>query len=70
MACAAGKLVELVDVLDREELCTIAWAGTRPLIILDFPEVHKLTEVKKEEVKKAEVREELQNRDIEEVIAI
>ena len=31
-SCAAGKLVELVDVLDREEFNIIAWAGTRPIV--------------------------------------
>ena len=69
-SCAAGKLAELVDVLDKDEFCTIAHAGTRPLVILEFPEVHKLIEEKKEEVKKAEVREELRNTDIEVVIAV
>ena len=60
-SCAAGKLAQLVDVLDREEFCSIARAGTHPLVILEFPEVHKLVEKKREEVKKAEMREELRN---------
>ena len=48
----------------------IAGAGTRPLVALEFPEVKKMMEQKKEEVKKAEIQEELKNMDIEEVIAI
>ena len=54
-ACAAGKLTELVDVLDREEFIAIAWAGTCPLVALEFLEVKKMIEQKKEEVKKAEI---------------
>ena len=69
-SCAAGKLVQLVDVLDKDKFCAIAQAGTRPLVILEFPEVHKLIDEKKEEVKKAEMREELRNMDIEIVIAV
>ena len=69
-ACAAGKLVQLADVLDREQFMTIARAGTRPLVALELPEVKKMVEKKKEEVKKAEVREELKNTSIEDVIAI
>ena len=67
-ACAAGKLVQLVDVLDREQFITIARAGTRPLVALELPEVKKMVEKKKEEVKKAEVREELKGMSIEQVI--
>ena len=69
-ACAAGKLTELVDVLDREEFITIARAGTCPLVALEFPEVKKMVEQKKEEVKKAEVREELKSMNIKEVIEV
>ena len=36
-SCAAGKLAELVEVLDREEFATIARAGTRPLVAIEFP---------------------------------
>ena len=39
-SCAAGKLAELVDVLDKDEFCTIARAGTRPLVILEFPQAN------------------------------
>ena len=60
--------MQLVDVLDREHFITIARAGTRPLVALDLPEVKKMVEKKKEEVKKAEVREELKNTSIEQVI--
>ena len=69
-ACAAGKLTELVDVLNREEFIAIARAGTCPLVALEFPEVKKMVEQKKEEVKRVEIQEELKNMDIEEVIEI
>ena len=69
-SCAAGKLAELVEVLDREEFNTIARAGTRPLVAIEFPEVKKLIENKKEEVRKAEIREELKAMDIKEIVAI
>ena len=69
-ACAAGKLTELVDVLDKDEFIAIAWVGTRLLVALEFPEVKKMIDEKKEEVKKAELREELKNSSIEDVIAI
>ena len=35
-ACAAGKLTQLVDVLDREHFIMIARAGTRPLVALEL----------------------------------
>ena len=69
-ACAAEKLTELVDVLDRDEFIAIARAGTRPLVAVEFPEVKKMIDEKKEEVKKAEAREELKNSKIETVIAV
>ena len=69
-ACTAGKLVELVDVLDREEFNIIARAGTRPIIAVEFPEVKKLLEDKKEEVRKAEIREELKGMNIKDIVAI
>ena len=69
-SCAAGKLAELVEVLDREEFNTIARAGTRLLVAIEFPEVKKLIENKKEEVRKAEIREELKAMDIKEIVAI
>ena len=69
-ACAAGKLVELVDVLDREEFNIIARAGTRPLVAIEFPEVKKLIEDKKEEVRKAEIKEELKSMDIKLIVAL
>ena len=68
-ACAAGKLVQLADVLDREQFMMVARAGTCPLVALELPEVRKIVEKKKEEVKRAEVREELKNTSIEQVIA-
>ena len=69
-ACAAGKLVELVDVLDREDFNIIARAGTRPLVAIEFPEVKKLIEDKKEEVRKAEIKEELKSMDIKLIVAL
>ena len=69
-ACAAGKLTELVDVLDREQFITIARAGTHPLVALELPEVKQMIEGKKEEVKRAEMREELKNTSIETVIVV
>ena len=69
-SCAAGKLVELVDVLDREEFNIIARAGTRPIVVVEFPEVKKLLEDKKEEVRKAEIREELKGMDIKDIVAV
>ena len=69
-SCAAGKLAELVEVLDREEFNIITWAGTCPLVAIEFPEVKKLIEDKKEEVRKAEIREELKAMDIKEIVAI
>ena len=47
---------------------TIARVGTSPLVALKLPEVKKIVEKKKEEVKKAEVREELKNMSIDQVI--
>ena len=69
-ACAAGKLAELVDVLDPDEFGTIARAGTRPILIMEFPEVKKLVEQKREDVKKAEIKEELKNTPIDEIVAL
>ena len=69
-SCTAGKLVELIDVLDRKEFNTIAWAGTHPIVAVEFPEVKKLLEDKKEEVQKAEIRDELKGMDIKEIVAI
>ena len=69
-ACAAGKLAELVDVLDPDEFGTIARAGTRPILIMEFPEVKKLVEQKRDDVKKAEIREELKNTPIDEIVAL
>ena len=69
-ACAAGKLVELADVLDKDEFYAVAQAGTRPLIALQLPDAMLLLDKKKEEVRKAELREEVKNMDIEEVIVI
>ena len=69
-SCAAGKLVELIDVLDREEFNIIARAGTRPIIAVEFPEVKKVLEDKKEEVRKAEIRDELKAMDIKDIVAI
>ena len=69
-ACAAGKLAELVTVLDREEFNIIARAGTRPLVAIEFPEVKKLIEDKKEEVRKAEIKEELKSMDIKQIVAL
>ena len=69
-SCAAGKLVELIDVLDREEFNVIARAGTRPIVAVEFPEVKKLLETKKEEVRKAEIRDELKSMDIKHIVAI
>ena len=69
-SCAAGKLVELVDVLDREEFNIIARAGTRPIVAVEFPEVKKLIEDKKEEVRKAEIRDELKGMDIKDIVAL
>ena len=69
-SCAAGKLADLVDVLDREEFNIIARAGTRPLVAIEFPEVKKLIQDKKEEVRKAEIREELKSMDIKQIVAI
>ena len=69
-SCMAGKLVELVDVLDREEFNTIAWVGTRLIVAVEFPEVKKLLEDKKEEVRKAEIHDELKGMDIKEIVAI
>ena len=69
-ACAAGKLTELVDVLDKDEFIAIARAGTRLLVAVEFPEVKKMIDEKKEEVKKVEAREELKNASIETVIQI
>ena len=67
-ACAAGKLVQLVDLLDREHLMTIARAGTRPLVALEMPEVKRMIEQRREEVRKAETREELKNMSIDDVV--
>ena len=67
-ACAAGKLVQLVDVLEREQFLTIARAGTRPLVALEMPEVKRMIEQKREEVKRAETREELKNMSIDDVV--
>ena len=69
-ACAAGKLVELVDVLDPDKFGTIARAGTHPILAIEFPEVKKLVEQKRDDVKKAEMKEELKNMDIEEIVAL
>ena len=69
-SCAAGKLVELIDVLDREEFNVIARVGTRPIVAVEFPEVKKLLETKKEEVRKAEIRDELKAMDIKHIVAI
>ena len=68
-ACAAGKLAELVTVLDREEFNVVARAGTRPLVAIEFPEVKKLIEDKKEEVRKQEIKEELKATDIKQIVA-
>ena len=43
-ACTAGKLVQLVDVLEREQFMTIARAGTCPLVALESPEVRRMVE--------------------------
>ena len=69
-SCAAGKLVELIDVLDREEFNIIARAGTRLIVAVEFPKVKKLLEEKKEEVRKAEIRDELKGMDIKDIVAI
>ena len=69
-ACAAGKLAELVTVLDKEEFNIIARAGTRPLVAIEFPEIKKLVEDKKEEVRKAELKEELKQMDIKQIVAL
>ena len=69
-SCAAGKLAELVEVLDWEEFNIVARAGTCPLVAIEFPEIKKVIEDKKEEVRKAEIREELKAMDIKEIIAI
>ena len=63
-------MTELVDVLDRKQFIAIAWAGTHPLVALKLPEVKQMIEGKKEEVKRAEMREELKNTSIETVIAV
>ena len=68
-ACAAGKLAELVTVLDREEFNVVARAGTRPLVAIEFPEVKKLIDDKKEEVRKQEIKEELKTTDIKLIVA-
>ena len=65
-----GKLTELVDILDREHFIAIARAGTRLLVALELPEVKQMIQQKKEEVKRVEVREELKNTSIENVIAV
>ena len=62
--------MELVDVLDPDEFGTIARAGTRLILAIEFPEVKKLVEQKKDDVKKAEMKEELKNMDIEEIVAL
>ena len=62
--------MEVIDVLDREEFDIIAWAGTRPIVAVEFPEVKKLLEDKKEEVRKAEIRDELKGMDIKDIVAI
>ena len=69
-SCAAGKLAELVEVLDCEEFDIIARVGTRPLVAIELPEVKKLIEDKKEEVRKAEIQEELKGMDIKEIVAV
>ena len=69
-SCAAGKLVELIDVLNREEFNIIAPAGTHPIVAIEFPEVKKLLEDKKEEVHKAEIRDELKGMDIKNIVAM
>ena len=69
-SCAAGKLAELVDVLDPEEFGVIARVGTHLIVAVEFSEVKQLVEAKKEETKKAEMREELKNMNIEDIVAI
>ena len=69
-SCVAGKLAELVEVLDHEEFNIIARVGTRPLVAIEFPEVKKLIEDKKEEVRKAEICEELKAMDIKEIVTV
>ena len=69
-ACAAGKLAELVTVLDKEEFNVIARAGTRPLVAIEFPEIKELIKEKKEEVRKAELKEELKQMDIKLIVAL
>ena len=68
-ACASGKLLELASVLDRDEFMIVAREGTRPLIALEFPEMKQQIQQKKEEVKKAELREEMKNMNIDDIVA-
>ena len=41
-----------------------------PIVAVEFPEVRKLLEDKKEEVRKAEIRDELKGMDIKKIVAI
>ena len=67
-ACAAGELARLSMVLDEDDYYTVVQAGTRPLIVMEIPQIKKQVEEAKSVQERARSQEEMRNVKIEEII--
>ena len=67
-ACVAGELARLSMVLDEDDYYKVMQAGTRPLIVMEIPQIKKQVEEAKNVQERMRSREEMRNVKIEEII--